>query len=253
MHYIHISDDYIRSNSTVFKKEIKEVREILNLPAFGIIISILAYETGLFLYRKTKFSLFNPIFISIILVIAFLSVFKIKLESYNIGGNYISFFLGPATVILAVPLYKQLENLKADIIPILGGITAGCITAVSSASILMVLFKLSKTIGISLIPKSVTTPIGIEISKQIGGIPSITIFAIIITGIFGAIIGPFICRVFKIKDPVAVGVALGTSSHAIGTTKAIELGEVQGAMSGLSIGIAGLITVFLAPLAMKFL
>jgi len=226
---------------------------LFDTPVFAIIISIGAYEIGLFISRKLKVPIFNPLLIAIILVIWFISKFNISLESYNKGGNLIAIFLGPATVILAVQLFRQVENLKANIIPIIGGIIAGCITAVSSVIFLSRLFKLDKALSLSLIPKSVTTPIGMELSRQIGGIPPITMAAITVTGIVGAVFGPYICRVFRIKDKVAVGIAIGTSSHALGTTKAIEVGETEGAMSSLAIGIAGLVTVFIVPFLIRFL
>lgn len=229
------------------------MNEVLSSPLFGILISIITYEAGLYLYRKTGIPLFNPLLISIILIIAILSIFKIDLEAYNRGGSLISVFLGPATVILAVPLYKQLELLKANFIPIIIGIAVGSISAVGSVYLLDALFKINKSIGMSLIPKSITTPIGIEISKQIGGIPAITVAAIILTGIIGAVLGPFVCRISGVKDRIAVGIALGTASHAVGTVKAVELGEVEGAMSSLSIGIAGIITVILITLAGRFI
>lgn len=228
------------------------MKDLINTPVFGIIISILAYEVGLLLQRKTKLSIFNPLLIGILLVIGFLPACHISLDTYNKGGDFISFFLGPATVVLSVPLYKQLQHLKANLIPILGGITMGCITALCSVFLLSKLFGLSDEMYLSLLPKSITTPIGIEVSRQIGGIPSVTVAAIIITGIMGAVIAPFICKIFRITDPVATGIAIGTSSHAVGTSKAVELGETQGAMSGLAIGIAGLITVFLAPIFVHF-
>ncbi|WP_269851100.1 LrgB family protein [Methanosarcina horonobensis] len=159
--------------------------------------------------------------------------FRIDFETYNLGGDYISFFLGPSTVVLAVPLYKKIQLLKSDVLPIIAGISAGYIAGISSILILSNFFGLDKIITSSLVPKSVTTPIGIEISKQIGGLPAITVAAIVATGIIGAVLGPFICRSFRIKDSVAVGIAIGTASHALGTTRAIELGETEGAMSGL--------------------
>lgn len=217
--------------------------ELLNSPLFGIMISIGAYEIGLLLYRRYKLPIFNPLLISASLLMVLLSVFKIDIGYYNKGGNLISFFLGPATVILAVPLYRQIEHLKSSIIPIMSGIILGCITAVTGTWVLAKLFKLAPELSLSLLPKSVTTPIGIELSKQIGGIPSITVAAIIVTGIIGAVLGPLICKVFRITDSVAVGIAIGTSSHALGTTKAVEIGETEGAMSGLAIGVAGLVTV----------
>lgn len=227
--------------------------DLLHTPLFGVVISIIALEIGLYINRKTKISLLNPLLISIVLIIVILIKFDISLEAYNEGGGLISFFLGPATVILAVPLYKQFEIFKANILPIIVGITVGCLTSVISVVFLSKLFGLSDDILRSLIPKSITNPIGIELSKQIGGIPSITVTAIIITGIFGSIIAPYVFKIFRIKDKVAIGVSLGTSSHALGTTKAIEMGETEGAMSGLSIGLAGLVTVILIPLLINLL
>jgi predicted murein hydrolase (TIGR00659 family) len=223
------------------------LNEFLSTPLFGILLSLVAFQVGVLLYKKTRSSFFNPLLVSFVLVILFLLYFKIDFETYNVGGDYISFFLGPSTVVLAVPLYKKIKLLKSDALPILAGISAGCIAGISSILLFSSLFGLDKVITSSLVPKSVTTPIGIEISKQIGGLPAITVAAIVVTGIIGAVLGPFICRSFRIKDNVAVGIAIGTASHALGTTRAIELGETEGAMSGLAIGIAGLITVFLAP------
>lgn len=227
--------------------------DFLNTPLFGILISILAFEVGLIIYKKTKIAIFNPLLIGIILVITILLQFDISIDHYNQGGSYILFLLGPATVILAVPLYLQIDLLKKNLVPILVGITVGCVSAITSVWFLAKLFNLEELVSISMIPKSVTTPIGMEISRQIGGEPSVTVALIVVTGILGAVMGPFVCKLFRIKDEVAVGVSLGTASHAVGTSKAIELGETQGAMSGLSIGVAGLITVFLAPLFMSIL
>lgn len=229
------------------------MRELLETPVFQVLISILAYETGLSIYRKTKISLFNPLLIGILLVMGFIMKFGISLDTYNKGGNLISFFLGPATVILAVPLYKQLDSLKKEFIPIMAGILTGCITTVFSVRFLSARMGLSKELQESLIPKSITTPIGIELSKQLGGIPSVTVAAILITGIFGAMIGPGVCKVLRITDKTATGIAIGTSSHAVGTTKAVELGEKEGAMSGLAIGVAGIFTVLLVSVFGKFL
>lgn len=225
--------------------------QVLSSPVFGILLSLIAFEIGYFIYSKTKLTIFNPLFISISIVIITLLKFHISLDTYNNGGQFISFFLGPSTVILAIPLYKKINLLKKHIIPILLSITSGSCIGIISILLLSHLFNLDKTVYISLIPKSVTVPIGIEVSKELGGVPAVTAAAIILTGILGAIIGPFICKFFKIKEDIAVGVAIGTASHAVGTTKALELGETQGAMSGLSISIAGLITVFIAPIILK--
>lgn len=223
------------------------LNEFLSTPLFGILLSLVAFQIGILLYKKTHSSLFNPLLVGFVLVILFLFYFRIDFETYNVGGDYVSFFLGPSTVVLAVPLYKKIQLLKSDAFPIITGISAGCIAGISSILVLSIIFDLDKVITSSLVPKSVTTPIGIEISKQIGGLPAITVAAIVVTGIIGTVLGPFICRSLRIKDSVAVGIAIGTASHALGTTRAIELGETEGAMSGLAIGIAGIITVFLAP------
>lgn len=218
---------------------------------FGLVLSLIAFEIGLFVYKKTKFPLFNPLLIAIALVIGFLVIFDIDYDLYNEGAQFINMFLGPATVVLALPLYKQLKLLKKYLMPILIGIFVGSSVSITSVIFLSYIFGLDKTITISLLPKSVTTPIGIEISNQLGGLQPVTVLAIVISGIFGAIIAPLLCRIFKIKNKVAIGIALGTSSHAIGTTKALEFGETEGAMSSLSIGLAGIMTVFLAPIFFK--
>lgn len=214
---------------------------------FGIILSLVAFEIGLYLYKKTKFPLFNPLLIAIALVIVFLISFNIDFDTYNQGGQFINMFLGPSTVVLAVPLYKQIDLLQKNALSILLGIFIGSIIGIFSVIILCNLMGLSDELIVSLLPKSVTTPIGMEISNKLNGIVPVTVLAIILTGIIGAVVGPSICKIFKINDPLAVGVAIGTSSHAVGTTKALEMGETEGAMSSLSIGVAGLMTVFLAP------
>lgn len=221
---------------------------LVSSPVFGVILSLIAFEIGLFIQRKTRISFLNPLLIALILIIMFLKGFNISLEDFNKGGQIITFLLGPATVVLAVPLYKNIELLKKNALPIIGGIVAGSTVGIGSIIIMSKLWKVDLVLGLSLIPKSVTMPIGIEVAKQIGGIPEITVAAIIVTGLTGAMASEAIFKALKIKDPVAMGIAIGTSAHALGTTKAIEMGEIHGAMSGLAIGIAGLLTVLLAPL-----
>lgn len=218
---------------------------------FGIILTIIAFEIGIFINNKWRNPLLNPILIATVLIIGFLTVTGIEYETYKVGGDYISFFLGPVTVLLAVPLYKQIQSLKRFWFPILAGITVGSATSVICVIVCAKMFSLSKTLMLSLTPKSITIPMGSVFSEQIGGIPSITIVSIVITGITGAVTAPLVCRYFRIKNPVAQGVAIGTASHALGTTKAMEIGEVQGAMSSLSIGVAGVITVFITPVLLK--
>jgi len=223
------------------------MKDIVSSPIFGVLISIMAYEIGALIKQKFKLSIFNPLLIAIIILIAFLSKFNIEYNDYNLGGQIISFFLAPATVALALPLYKKFSLFKENAFPILAGILCGTISGIVCVIALAKLFGLSDKLTKSLIPKSITTPIGMALSNQLGGIASITVVAIIITGILGSIIGPFLYRVLKINDKLAMGIAMGNASHAVGTAKAMEIGETEGAMSSLTIAISGIITVLLAP------
>ncbi len=228
------------------------MKDILRSPLFALLLSILAYEIGIFINKKTRIAFFNPLMLAIALVIGTLLALDIPLEDYKRGGDFISLFLTPATVILAVPLYKNINSLKKDYVAILGGVIIGSVTAILSVWAMAKAFGLSKELIASLIPKSITTPLGIELSTQLKGIPSVTVAAIIITGIFGAVFAEWLLKVCKITDKTAKGIAIGTSSHALGTTKAVDIGETEGAMSGLAIGLAGLVTVIVATILFKF-
>lgn len=220
------------------------MQEIINNSLFlGAALSLTAYEIGLLMKRKWKLAIFNPTLISVIAIIGVLNIFKIDYEKYNEGAKYISYFLTPATVCLAVPLYEQLELLKKNLKAVAAGITAGVAASLGGVFVLAKLFRLPQELYITLLPKSITTAIGMGISEELGGIVTITVAVIIITGILGNIFAEAICKMFHITEPIAVGVAIGTSAHALGTAKAIELGEVEGAMSGLAIAVAGLMTV----------
>lgn len=215
---------------------------------FGIAITLITYIIGIKLKNKFKLAILNPILISFLLIIMVLTIFNIDYENYNQGGKYVSFLLTPATVCLAIPLYQQLGLLKKNFKAILIGISVGVITSLSSILLFSIILNLDKVLYISILPKSITTAIGIGVSEELGGIPTITVLSIVITGITGNIIGESICKIFKIKNPISVGLAIGTSAHAVGTSKALEIGEVEGAMSSLSIAIAGLLTVVLASI-----
>lgn len=221
---------------------------LINNVLFGLVLSLMAFEVGIFINRRTRIPILNPLLIAIVLIICFLFALHIDFDTYNKGGQFINMFLGPSTVVLAVPLYKQLDLLKKNAKAILTGIFVGSITGILSIIGISHLVGLDTSVIKSLVPKSVTTPIGISISSQLGGLVPVTVLAIIVTGIIGAVFGPTICKLFKIKDKVAVGVSMGTAAHAVGTGKALELGEVEGAMSSLSIGIAGIMTVIIAPI-----
>lgn len=210
---------------------------------FGVAVSLFGYQLGLFLKRKFKNPLFNPLLIAIIFVMVILAIFKIDYKNYNDGAKYISYLLTPATVCLALPLYQQRKLLKENVKAILIGVTAGVLASLGSVLILAKLFGLGHAEYVTLLPKSITTAIGMGVSEELGGIVTITVAVIIITGVLGNIIGAMICKIFKIKHPIAKGLALGTSAHAIGTAKAMEMGEIEGAMSSLAIAVAGLLTV----------
>lgn len=210
---------------------------------FGMAVSVLGYEIGLYLKKKWKLAIFNPLMIAIVFSIVVLVATGTDYESYNYGAQYISYFLTPATVCLAVPLYRQIELLKQYPFAILSGIASGVLTSMVSVLLMSVLFGLNHQQYVTMLPKSITTAIGMGVSEELGGIVTITVAVIVVTGVFGGMIAETVCKLFHITEPIAKGVAIGTSSHAAGTAYAIEMGEVEGAMSGLSIAVAGLLTV----------
>lgn len=212
----------------------------------GAALTMLAYFFGVWVKNKTGNQFFNPILIAIVLIISFLAVSGTDYDAYNSSAKYVSWFLTPATVSLAIPLYRQLERLKSNIKAIMLGILSGVIASGAGILLLAVLFNLSHTEYVTLLPKSITSAIGMGVADELGGISAITVPVIIITGIFGNITADTVLKIAKITDPVAKGLAIGTASHGTGTAKAIELGEVEGAMSGLSIAVAGLMTVIAA-------
>lgn len=220
---------------------------------FGLFITLAAYFIGLAIKKKTGFAVMNPILIGTALIIALLSFLDIPYEAYNQSAKLISSLLTPATICLAVPLYEQLALLKKHKAAILAGICSGVLTSLVCVLALSLLFRLDHASYVTLLPKSITTAIGMGVSEELGGYVSITVAVILITGILGNVIAEHVCRLFKITDPVARGVAIGSSSHAIGTAKAMELGQVEGAMSSLSIVISGVLTVAGASLFSLFL
>lgn len=216
---------------------------LCNSAFFGVVVSILGYEIGLFLKKKFNNGIFNPLLISILFVMVALVIFKVDFESYNNGAKYLSYLLTPATVCLAIPLYEQLDLLKNNFKAIIIGIFSGVTASLISVFLFALLFQFTHEQYVTLLPKSITTAIGMGISEELNGIVTITVAVIIVTGIIGNILAEVICKVFHIHEPIAKGIAIGTSSHAIGTAKAMEIGEIEGAMSGLAIAVAGLFTV----------
>lgn len=222
------------------------MNKIIDSPLFGIFLCIITYQIGILANRKLKLAVANPLMIAIVLCVAFLQIFHIPLEKFQNGGNMVNMLLGPVTAVLAITIYNQFDVLKRNFLPIFAGCLVGSITSMVSAYLLSNLFGLEENMISSMIPKSVTTPIAMGVAESLGGIVPITVAAVVFTGILGAIFAPVFIRIFRVKNSVAAGVAIGTSSHALGTTKAIQIGEVEGAMSGLAIGISGIITVLLS-------
>ncbi len=214
---------------------------------FGMAVSVGSYLAASWLKKKTGWAILNPLLISSLMVLAVLSIFRIDYQVYNNGAKYLSYLLTPATVCLAIPLYKQLKLLKQYFPAVIGAICAGVAASAVSVFFMVKVMGLGHEHYVTLLPKSITTAIGMGVSEEAGGIVTLTVIAIIITGVLGSVVSETVFCLMGIRHPVAKGLALGTSAHAVGTSKALELGEVEGAMSSLSIAVAGLMTVILVP------
>lgn len=215
-------------------------------PFFGIVLTVAAFWIGTTVQRKTKLAICNNMLIAMLVIIAVLKLLDIPYEDYDRGGSIIHLLLGPATVCMALGVYGKRELLKENWLPVLLGCLVGVVTAIGSVFLMCRLFGLDEAMTVSLLPKSVTNPIATAIAEGNGGIVPITVAAVIVTGIFGSVLAPVLIRVFHIKNPMAAGLGIGTCSHAGGTSKAMEIGETEGAMSGLAIGMCGIITAILA-------
>lgn len=226
---------------------------VLNSATLGVVISLLAYEIGLAARKKWKLPILNPLLISILLVIGILVLFRVDYESYNASAQYLSYLLTPATVCLAIPLYIQLDVLKKNIVAILAGILSGVLASLGSILAMAMAFGISHREYVTLLPKSITTAIGMGVSEELGGYVTISVATIIITGVLGNIIAEAVCKLFRIRHAVSRGLAIGTAAHAIGTAKAMEMGEVEGAMSSLAIVVCGLCTVVGASVFANFM
>ena len=220
---------------------------------FGVALSLMAYGLDALLQKRFRLAILNPLLIAIVVTILALLASHTDYETYYAGAKYLSYLLTPATVCLAVPLYEKIALLRKNWKAILAGILSGVLTTLLSVLALSLLFHLSHEEYVTLLPKSITTAIGMGVSEELGGYVTLTVAVIILTGIFGNVTASAVCRLFRITDPIAKGVAIGSASHAIGTARAMELGEVEGAMSSLSIVVAGLLTVVGASLFSHFL
>lgn len=226
------------------------VEYLLSLSLLPMVLTIGAFMVGAWVQQKTKCVAFNPIIVAVILVVGFLLITKYPVADYQAGTQPISWFITPATVCLALPLYEQLKTLKKNLPAILTGVAAGTVTSLMVVLGMCILFKTDRAITVSLLPKSITTAMGIVLSQQNGGIQALTATVIIVTGIIGNLAGSFLCRLFRIKHPIAQGVAFGTASHVVGTSKANELSPLTGAVSSLSLATAGILTAILFPIVM---
>lgn len=221
-------------------------QELIDNPLFSLLLIFISYSIGVWCQRKSKRSYVNPLLISIIILLIIIKVLDIPLSSFNNGGDIVAMLLTPATAVLALSIYKQRELVKKNFIPIFVGSLVGSLVSVGSIILLSEVLGIESRIKVSLISKSVTTPIAIAISETLGGIQGITVCAVIFTGILGNILGPILVKAFRITSPTAQGIAIGTSSHALGTSAAIEMGEDIGAISGIALSFSGIITVLIS-------
>ncbi|MCI9027633.1 MAG: LrgB family protein [Lawsonibacter sp.] len=219
---------------------------LLSSPFLGLFLSAAAWCAGCWLQKKTGLLLCNPLLVAAALIIAALSLLRIPYESYALGGDFIKLMLGPVTAVLALNIYNQRDILRENFLPVLAGCLAGSLTSVGSVLLLCRLFRVEETLTASLLPKSVTTAIAIGVAESQGGVGGIAAAAVIITGLIGAVLAPLFARVFHVTQPVAEGLAIGACSHALGTARAMEIGQVQGAMSSIAICVCGIMTSILA-------
>lgn len=219
------------------------IKSAIASPFFGMFLTMFSFWLGKRIGQRVNSPLANPFLIAIVLVIAFLQITGISLADYQRGADVMSLMLIPATAILGVSIYHRRKLLCANALPILAGCFTGAVVSIVSTYSLCKWFGIHETFTTSLMPKSVTTPIAMELSQNLGGLVSLTVAAVVITGIAGAALAPWLIKIMKVKNPIAIGVAFGAASHVVGTAKAIELGETEGATSGIAIGITGLITV----------
>lgn len=217
-------------------------------PLFGLTLTITAYLIGAFFQKATHKPIMNSLLIAYIVVLATLTLFRIPLDNYNQGSSIINLFLSPVTAVLAISIFRQMKLIRKNLLPLLAGTLAGSLTSTLSVYIMSNLLGLETKIALSLVPKCVTSPIAIAISDSIGGIPAITMIGVLISGIGGNILAPTLSKLFHITSPVAQGIATGTSSHALGTSKALEMGDVQGALSSVALTFSAIITVIISLL-----
>ena len=224
------------------------MNELVSNPIFGITLSISAYLFGFLIFRRFPHPITTPLLLATIFIIIFLKLSGISYNHYYIGGSYLNTLITPSTVALGIPLYRSFHLMKHHIKSILISILLACIVNTSFTALLAKFFGMKYFLAISLFPKSVTTAMAVGIVDKMGGITTITLAVVVITGILTSVIGPVFLKLLKIEDPVAVGLALGGTGHAIGTGNALKYGHVEGAMAGLAIGVTGITYVLISPI-----
>lgn len=231
-------------NTIVALASVSALKTMLEQSVFlGVFLSLGSYGLGMWLKRKTGWALMNPLLIAVVLVVAFLAISGVSYTSYNNGARILDYLLTPATICLAVPLYQQIELLKKNYKAVVAGLVSGVLTSLISVFLLALLFQFDHASYVTFLPKSITTAIGMGISDELGGYVSITVVVILLTGVFGNIFADKILKLFHVEEPIAKGIAIGSAAHAMGTARAMEMGQIEGAMSGLSIVVSGILTV----------
>ena len=229
------------------------MNELLFISIMPVVLTLLAYRAGMMLQQRTKSPICNPILIAVILVLGFMGLTGMELKTYQAGATFLSWLMTPATVCLAISMYEQFQVLKKNTPVILAGVAAGAVSCLAMVLVLSLLFGFDRELTVSLMPKSVTTAIGVPLSQLAGGLTPITTAAIILTGITASVLGPALCRLFRLTDEIARGAAFGTAGHVIGTAKATEMSPLTGAVSSLSLVVAGLLTAIVLPVLVNFI
>lgn len=233
--------------------KLESLKMLLQSEVFLLMLVMGTFALGIWLYKKLKLSLIQPLLVSVAIIIPFLKVSGIEYQTFYQQTRFLNFMLGPSVVALGYVLYEQLEHIKGKVLSILTAVFVGSVVGIASVVLIAKLFGLDKSMLSSLAPKSVTTPIAVNIAQNTGGIPELTVAFVIICGVFGGMAGPMILRKLKVKSKVAQGLAMGSAAHALGTARAMEMGALEGAISGLAIGIMGVMTAFLVPFVDRFL
>ena len=241
-------------NTIVALASVSALKAMLEQSVFlGVFLSLGSYGLGMWLKRKTGWALMNPLLIAVVLVVVFLAISGVSYTSYSNGARILDYLLTPATICLAVPLYQQIELLKKNYKAVVAGLVSGVLTSLISVFLLALLFQFDHASYVTFLPKSITTAIGMGISDELGGYVSITVVVILLTGVFGNIFADKILKLFHVEEPIAKGIAIGSAAHAMGTARAMEMGQIEGAMSGLSIVVSGILTVIGASIFAWFI